>query len=121
MKFITIAILCALLLALASCTTNDTARSDSETLRELRSLGVGAVIGSSGVGSSLYLIPDTTFNISCQETLDVLLDVMDIITSSGSPGTHFDTDVVNNLSDNGLWDAFNYQHTARRLAQLADE
>ena len=119
MKFITIAILCALLLALTSCITNDTAaevtpRSDSEILRELRTLGVGVDMGSSREAASVYLLSGIAFNISCQETLDILLAAMDIIEGSGFPGTHIDAAVVSHLSANGLWYTFNYQRSSRR-------
>lgn len=116
MKFITIAIFCALLFTLTSCTTEaDVAARDSEILRELRTLGVGVDMGSSTWAASVYLLPDIAFGISCEETLGVLLAAMDILAGSGAPGTHIDGAVMSHLAANGLRDAFDYQSGSGRI------
>ena len=116
MKFITITILCALMLALTSCITEaEVAAREAEILRELRTLGVGVDMGSSTEIANVYLLPGIAFGISCQETLDILLAAMDIIRgSSRSPATHIDDAVMSHLAANGLRDSFDYQLGSRR-------
>jgi len=151
MKVIMLVLLCTAGILLAGCSNNNSSITQSSSadhpatysteqphdptskltiFDELESLGLyveGLILSEdgdialSGVAPRISIIPTIPFGIDSEESLEVLLDVIDIFISLDTFGIDMGIGISSRLMANGLWEVFMEQRIERRLEQMTDE
>jgi len=151
MKVIMLVLLCTAGILLAGCSNNNSSATRSSSadypatynteqphdptskltiLDELESLGLhveGLILSEDGdialssTTPRISIIPTVPFGIDNEDTLEVLLDVIDILISLDTPLIDMGIGIYSRLETNGLLEVFLAQRRERRLALMTSE